>query len=102
VQQKSSASVAVLALRKRGFDVQAFAVHFPNYPVVVEGYAETGMPGQSYVLSRQRASDVRQYLESRFHLKPELVGIMPLADHPPPGTGKSTWDGVCLALVVSK
>ncbi len=74
----------------------------PNDPVVVEGYAANGLPDQLYVESRQRAIDVRQYLESRFHLKSELLGIMPLGNHPPPGTGKMTWDGICLALVVSK
>lgn len=74
----------------------------PNNPVVIEGYAESGIPGQQYVASRQRAEDVRQYLQTQFHLKPEYVGIMPLANHPPPATGKSSWDGVCLALVVSK
>jgi phospholipid/cholesterol/gamma-HCH transport system substrate-binding protein len=74
----------------------------PNDPVVIEGYAANGLPGQLYLESRQRALDVRQYLEWRFHLKSELLGIMPLGDHPPPGTGKTTWDGICLALVVSK
>lgn len=74
----------------------------PNNPIVIEGYAESGIPDQQYIASRQRASEVRLYLLKEFHLKTEYVGMMPLANHPPPGTGKSTWDGVCLALVVSK
>lgn len=74
----------------------------PNNPVVIEGYAEAGMPDERYLESRERATAVRQYLETEFHLKPNLVGIMPLGDHPPPGANKSSWDGICLALVVSK
>ncbi len=74
----------------------------PNNPIMIEGYAESGIPDQQYVASRQRAYQVRQYLLKQFHLKAEYVGMMPLANHPPPGTGKSSWDGVCLALVVSK
>ncbi|MBV9443758.1 MAG: hypothetical protein JO217_13840 [Acidobacteriaceae bacterium] len=74
----------------------------PNNPVVVEGYAEDGLPDQRYIESRQRAADVQHYLESHLHLRPELVGIMPLGDRPPAKTGKSSWDGICIALVVSK
>lgn len=76
--------------------------YLPNNPIVVEGYSTQGMPDQQYLVSRQRAVEVRQYLGSRFHLQSERVGIMPLSDHPPLGTGKQTWDGVCLVLVVSK
>ena len=76
--------------------------YLPNNPVVVEGYSSTGAPDQQYVASRQRALLVRDFLESRFHLKPDRTGMMPLGDHPPRKTGKQSWDGVCLVLVVSK
>lgn len=76
--------------------------YLPNNPIVVEGYSTNGMPDQRYLASRQRAIQVRGYLESRFHLNSKLVGVMPLGDHPPAGVHKSTWDGICLALVVSK
>lgn len=76
--------------------------YLPNNPVVVEGYSSTGAPDQQYIASRQRALLVRDFLESRFHLKPDRTGIMPLGDHPPKKTGKQSWDGVCLVLVVSK
>ncbi len=76
--------------------------YLPDNPVVVEGYAATGLPDQRYLASDQRAIAVRQYLESRFHLDPNRVGIMPLRGRPPAHTGKQTWDGVCLVLVVSK
>lgn len=76
--------------------------YLPNNPIVVEGYSAQGTPDQRYLASRQRAMEVRQYLESRFHLNSQLVGIMPLGDRPPPGVQKQKWDGICLALVVSK
>lgn len=41
-------------------------------------------------------------MESRYELKADLIGTIPLMDKPPQGTGKQAWNGVCLALVVSK
>src|SRR5690348_542789 len=76
--------------------------YLPNNPVVVEGYSTHGSPDQQYLMSRQRALEVRQYLLKHFHLDPTAVGIMPLADEPPGNTGERSWDGVCLVLVVSK
>ena len=74
----------------------------PNNPIMVEGYSTNGMPDQQYLISRQRAVEVRQYLESRFHLNSKRVGAIALSDHPPEGTGKTRWDGVSLVLIVSK
>ncbi|HEV2247547.1 MAG TPA: OmpA family protein [Terriglobia bacterium] len=76
--------------------------YLPSNPIVVEGYSTDGSPDQQYLASRQRALEVRQYLLKHFHLDPTAVGIMPLAHHPPEETGKRSWDGVCLVLVVSK
>jgi phospholipid/cholesterol/gamma-HCH transport system substrate-binding protein len=76
--------------------------YLPRNPIMVEGYAQTGEPDQRYVLARQRAMAVRNYLESRFHLKSKLVGIMPMGDHPPEHSGKETWNGVALVLVASR
>ncbi|HUK46351.1 MAG TPA: MlaD family protein [Terriglobales bacterium] len=76
--------------------------YLPNNPIVVEGYATSGLPDEQYLLSRQRAVEVSQYLESKFHLSSKRVGVMAFGDHPPKATGKETWDGVCLVLVVEK
>jgi outer membrane protein OmpA-like peptidoglycan-associated protein len=76
--------------------------YLPRNPVIIEGYANLGQPDQRYVASRQRALAVRDYLESQFHLKSKLVGIMPMADHPPQATGKTQWNGVSLVLVESR
>lgn len=76
--------------------------YLPNNPIVIEGYSRAGIPDQQYLASGQRALAVRDYLISRFHLKPNRVGMMPFADRPPAATRKTTWDGICLVLVVSK
>lgn len=76
--------------------------YLPSNPMVVEGYSASGLPDQQYVASQQRAIAVRQYLESRFYLDTKRVGAIPLADHPPKGTGKTRWDGISLVLVVSE
>lgn len=76
--------------------------YLPNSPIVVEGYSNVGVPEQEYLASRERAFAVRNYLEAHFHLKPDRVGVMPLGNHPPPHTGKKTWNGICLALVTWK
>lgn len=76
--------------------------YLPRNPIMVEGYAITGMPDERYRVSRERAVEVRNYLISQFHLNPKMVGIMPMRDQPPKGVGKEIWNGVCLVLVVSK
>lgn len=78
------------------------AGYLPNNPVMVEGYSEDGSSAERYLTAMQRATDVKQYLESHFELKPGLVGTIPLDDRPPAGSGPETWNGVCLALVVSR
>lgn len=74
----------------------------PNNPIMVEGYSAGSNPDQAYLTSRQRALAVREYLESHFHLSPELVGVMPLGERPRLGVGRSSWSGVCVVLAISK
>lgn len=83
-------------------NMSALVRYLPNNPVMIEGYCMNGLPDQRYLTSTQRATVVRQYLISRFHLEPKRVGIMPEGDHPPAGTDKQMWDGISLVLIVSK
>lgn len=76
--------------------------YLPRNPIMVEGYAEIGDPDQRYILSRQRAEAVRNYLESRFHVNSKLIGIMPMGNRPPEQTGKNEWNGISLVLVRSR
>lgn len=82
--------------------LSAVADYLPNNPIMVEGYSETGSSAERYLTAMQRATDVKDYLESHFELKPGLVGTIPLDDKPPAGSGPATWNGVCLSLVVSQ
>ena len=74
----------------------------PNNPIMIEGYADGGSPADRYIASVQRAAEVKKYLESRFRLNPDLIGTIALEDRPPAGSGKNDWNGVCLAMVVSR
>ena len=70
----------------------------PDHLVIVEGYCATGTPDQQFVMSRRRADLVRGYLQTHFHLIHSEVGVVPLRDKPPQGTGRDTWNGVAIVL----
>jgi phospholipid/cholesterol/gamma-HCH transport system substrate-binding protein len=73
-----------------------------NGVLIVEGYAQEGSLANQYVVSRERAAVVRNYLIDRFHLDPGAVGLMPLgasADGSPQG---ATWSGVALAVFMDR
>ena len=76
-----------------------FTSYLPNKPLMVEGYADRGSPAEEYRKSEQRAELVRDYLASRFQLKPQYTGTMPLSDSPPEQSGQSNWDGVSLVIL---
>ncbi len=65
-------------------------------PLIVEGYANNGSEGQMLVRSRQRATAVRGYLQTHYHVAPKDTGIVGLSANPPHAAGRSTWDGICL------
>lgn len=76
-----------------------FVPYLPNKPVMVEGYSDHESPSDEYRKSEQRATLVREYLISRFSLKPQNTGAMPLNDTSPEKTGKQTWDGIALVVL---
>lgn len=78
------------------------ADNLPDNPIMVEGYSDSGVPAQQYLAALQRATDIKQYLESRFHLNPDLVGTIALENKPPKASGRPVWSGVCLSLVISR
>jgi hypothetical protein len=53
------------------------------------------------VTSRSRSVIVARYLEKRFHLGAENIGLMPLNATPPPASGKHAWDGACIVLLAN-
>jgi len=71
----------------------------PGYVIIVEGYSANGSPDQQFVTSRRRADLVRQYLEVHFHVRHSDVGIVPLLNTPPQGSGRGSWDGAAIMLL---
>jgi phospholipid/cholesterol/gamma-HCH transport system substrate-binding protein len=79
--------------------MSALIPYLPNSPLVVEGYATQGSPSERFIRAKQRASVVQIYINKRFGLQPNTVGVMPMSDSIPPSVGKSVWDGVSLVLI---
>lgn len=83
--------------------VNAVASQFGNSlaarPIVVEGYSATQDYDQQFVLSRNRAIAVSQYLRTHFHLDARNIGVVSLMDQPPSGMNKDKWDGVCIVIL---
>jgi len=71
----------------------------PGAAIMVEGYATNGSPDRQFVVSRNRAELVRRYLEDRFHLNQQDLGIVPLLGLPPQGSGRDRWDGAAIMLL---
>lgn len=70
-----------------------------NAPLVVEGYATGGGPGQQFREAQERASAVQGWLTRVFRRSAELTGTMPLGpDAPESPSGDGRWDGVALTL----
>jgi phospholipid/cholesterol/gamma-HCH transport system substrate-binding protein len=83
----------------------ALASHLPRVMdsiVIVEGYSTQGSRADQYVVSRARASLVRDYVIERFHLDPGAVGVMPLGAEATGSPENSTWSGVALAVFVER
>jgi phospholipid/cholesterol/gamma-HCH transport system substrate-binding protein len=70
--------------------------------VMVEGYAQAGTPDEQYLRSRARASVVRDFLISKFHLDPQATGAIPLGADSNGSPEKAPWDGVALAIILPK
>jgi len=77
-------------------------VRYPkNSPFVIEGYAEAFTNDQRFLLSRERAKLVRDYVVGKFGLDPTFVGTMAMGREASDSPSGNQWDGVALALFVS-
>jgi phospholipid/cholesterol/gamma-HCH transport system substrate-binding protein len=72
-----------------------------DQPIIVEGYSNQASAANEMVTSRSRSLIVARYLEKRFHLGAENIGVMPLNATAPPSSGKDSWDGACIVLVAN-
>jgi phospholipid/cholesterol/gamma-HCH transport system substrate-binding protein len=68
-------------------------------PIVVEGYWGGSSPADQILLSRNRATLVRHYLQNHFQLDPGHLGAVALKNHPPDGLDRLNWDGICIVLL---
>jgi phospholipid/cholesterol/gamma-HCH transport system substrate-binding protein len=89
--------------RRRIGSAMAMFVRYPkDSPLVIEGYAVNATGDEQFLLSRRRATVVRDYVVSRFGLDPGIVAQMPMGAAANDSPSGDTWDGVALALFVSK
>jgi phospholipid/cholesterol/gamma-HCH transport system substrate-binding protein len=82
--------------------VMPFLGSLPDRIVIVEGYCRKGTADQQFVVARERAELVRQYLEAHFHLLQRDVGVVPLGERPPRNAGRSVWNGVGIVFYEEK
>jgi phospholipid/cholesterol/gamma-HCH transport system substrate-binding protein len=70
-----------------------------NRPMVIEGYSDGADSADQMSSSRNRAILVREYLQTRYQLDPNKLGIVAMRNSPPKGVGHSHWDGVCVVVL---
>jgi phospholipid/cholesterol/gamma-HCH transport system substrate-binding protein len=70
--------------------------------LVIEGYASDVAPADQLLISKTRAGLVKRYLEQHFQVNPTNIGIIALNATPPPATGKTAWDGICVVTLAKK
>ena len=68
--------------------------------IVIEGYANGGVPADELRISRSRAMAVRQYVQQQFELDPKNLGVVPMKSAPPKELGRASWDGVCIVVLL--
>jgi phospholipid/cholesterol/gamma-HCH transport system substrate-binding protein len=71
-------------------------------PIVVEGYANSDNVRDRAAVSRLRATLVRNYLQSHFHLDSGKLGAVALEDRPPDGSAHPSWNGVVIVVLKVK
>jgi phospholipid/cholesterol/gamma-HCH transport system substrate-binding protein len=69
-----------------------------NTPLMIEGYAAKGDTHEQFLVSRDRALRVREYLVHRFSLPSSYVGFIPLGAEGSPGGEFRNAEGVALVM----
>lgn len=78
--------------------MDSYLEHIPSNPIVVEGYATTGVTNERFRQGRIRAGIVREYLLGRYELAPQNTGYISLGNGAKGSPNDDQWDGVALAL----
>lgn len=82
-----------------------FIKYPPSSPLVVEGYADEPTADVRYVVARRRAALVRDYLQSKFSLDGNRIGIIALGNERPSSAAAPEGmplRGIALALFVPR
>jgi phospholipid/cholesterol/gamma-HCH transport system substrate-binding protein len=89
---------------RRGIDIAVTPEldRLAGHLIVVEGYAATGSPADQFSAGKQRADQVRRYLEMHYHLRHSDIGVVALGSKPPLEAGKAEWDGAAIVLIETK
>jgi len=101
--EKTTPGLAVLtaAARERLDSAMGEFVQYREAgPLIVEGLAQGPDEAERYLVSRTRATVVRNYLVSRFELDPTAVGVMALGGEPVGMPPAPDWEGIVLAVFV--
>ena len=61
--------------------------------IIVEGHTLGGAADEQFLLSRERATKVRDYLIKKFAINPDYIGVMPM------GSVAASGDGIALVLL---
>ena len=78
--------------------MDSYLEYLPSNPIVVEGYATTGVINERFRQARIRAGIVREYLLGRYELAPQNTGYISLGNGAKGSPNDEQWDGVALTL----
>jgi phospholipid/cholesterol/gamma-HCH transport system substrate-binding protein len=88
--------------RARLDSAMAAFVQYPRTsPFVVEGYARATTADARFLMSRNRARLVRDYIVGKYGLDPKFVATMAMGSEAAGSPDGDDWDGVALALFVT-
>lgn len=79
--------------KKLDATVSTFLQYAKDRAVIVEGYSSGGTVAEQFLISRDRATKVRDYLMKKFTLSPEHIGVIPM------GSAGGEGDGIALVLL---
>jgi hypothetical protein len=79
--------------------MEDFQRYTEGIALIVEGYSATGTQNERFMKSRSRSALVRDYLEKKFALNSDYVGIMAMGAVQSHSTPLTLEDGVALVLL---
>ena len=82
--------------------MSTYLKYLPTNPIVVEGYAGGATVEERFILSKTRASLIRQYVMDRYSLPAQNTGFIALADDAVGSPDNGKWEGVALTLFLDR